>query len=66
MMRKGLSGQRLVAVFLAGALLFNYPVLSLFDRPELAFGFPLLYVYVFAVWAVLIGLIAWIAERGSR
>ncbi|AUM00343.1 hypothetical protein C3497_08840 [Zoogloeaceae bacteirum Par-f-2] len=65
-MRKGLAGQRLVVVFLAGVLLLNYPVLTLFDRPEMAFGFPLLYVFVFAVWAALIGLIAWIAERGAR
>ncbi|THF65545.1 hypothetical protein E6C76_08160 [Pseudothauera nasutitermitis] len=65
-MRKGLAGQRLVTVFLAGMLLFNYPVLSLFDRLELAFGFPLLYVYVFAVWAALIALVAWIVERGAR
>lgn len=65
-MRRGLAGQRLVVVFLAGVVLFNYPVLMLFDRPELAFGFPLLYVFVFVMWAALIALIAWIAERGTR
>ncbi|THF60529.1 hypothetical protein [Pseudothauera rhizosphaerae] len=65
-MRRGLAGQRLVAAFLAGTLLFNYPVLSLFDRLETAFGLPLLYVYVFAAWAVLIALIAWVVERGAR
>jgi hypothetical protein len=65
-MRRGLAGQRLVVVFLAGVVLFNYPVLMLFDRPQLSFGFPLLYVFVFVMWAALIALIAWIAERGTR
>lgn len=65
-MRKGLAGQRLAGVFLAGMLLFNYPLLSLFDVATLTLGFPLLYIYVFAVWAAMIALIAWIVERGSR
>ncbi|WP_181358858.1 hypothetical protein [Pseudothauera lacus] len=65
-MRKGLAGQRLAGVFLGGMLLFNYPLLSLFDVATLTLGFPLLYIYVFAVWAAMIALIAWIVERGSR
>lgn len=66
-MRSGLSGQRLIAVFLAGALIINYPLLSLFDRPQPDLGgVPLLYVYVFGAWTVLIGAMAWIIERGAR
>ncbi|NMG42996.1 hypothetical protein GPA22_04530 [Aromatoleum toluvorans] len=66
MMRRGLAGQRLVAAFLGGALLFNYPVLSLLDRSEPFFGMPMLWVCLFAVWAALIAVVAWIAERGAR
>ncbi|AWI74924.1 hypothetical protein CEW83_06555 [Parazoarcus communis] len=66
MMRKGLAGQRLVAVFLVGVLLFNFPLMSLFDRPVLVFGLPLLHVSLFVAWAGLIVLMGWIAERGSR
>lgn len=66
MMRKGLASQRLVAVFLTAVLLFNYPVLSLFDRPEPLFGLPILYVFMFVVWAAVIAVIAWIVERGGR
>lgn len=66
-MRSGLSGQRLIAVFLGGALLINYPLLSLFDRPQPDVGgVPLLYVYVFAAWLVFIAAMAWIIERGAR
>lgn len=66
MMRRGLARQRLVAVFLTAALLFNYPLLSLFDRPEAVFGLPMLYVFMFAVWGAVIAVIAWTVERGMR
>ena len=66
MMRRGLAGQRLVGVFLAGTQLFNYPVLSLFDRTEPFAGLPTLFIYLFVVWAGLIAFAAWIVERGER
>jgi hypothetical protein len=56
-------GQRLVALFLLGCLLFNYPLLQLFARDGTIFGFPLLYCYVFGAWAALIGLMALVVER---
>ena len=65
-MRKGLAGQRLVAVFIAGMLLLTSPVLWLFDRPLVVLGLPLLHVYLFSVWLGLIVAVAWIVERGAR
>ena len=59
----GLKGQRLIALFLLGALLLNYPLLNLFARPEDVFGVPLLFAFVFAVWALLIGLMALVLEK---
>lgn len=53
-----LIGQRLVLVFLLGIALFNDPILSLFDRGRLLAGVPLIYVYLFVVWAALIALVA--------
>lgn len=61
-MRKGSVGHRLLAVFALGCLLLNAPLLGIFDQPLSVFGLPLLYMYVFAVWIALIGLIAWIIE----
>ena len=61
----GLKGQRLIALFLFGALFLNYPLFSLFAGPTLVVGIPLLYIYVFVVWAVLIALIAIVVERRS-
>lgn len=66
MARPRVKGQRLVALFLLGCLLFNYPLLKLFAREGEVFGIPLLYVYVFSVWALLIGLMALVVEmRGD-
>ena len=62
----GQRGQRLAALFLLGCLLFNYPLLQLFARDGTVFGMPLLYCYVFGVWAALIGLIALVVERRDR
>ena len=57
------AGQRLVVLFLAGVVLFNYPLLTLFNSPRTIAGIPLLYAYLFLVWAGFIGLMAWIIER---
>ena len=56
------KGQRLIALFILGSLLFNYPVLSLFNVPAEALGVPVLYAYIFAAWALLIALMAFAAE----
>lgn len=63
MRRLALMKQRLVAVFFCGVLLLFSPVLTLFDRVGLLFGVPVLYVYLFTVWAALIAVMAWITER---
>lgn len=58
--------QRLVGVFLAGLFLLFSPVISLFDRPVLLFGVPLLYAYLFGVWALLIVITAWVVGGRSE
>jgi hypothetical protein len=63
MIRRGIVQQRLAAVFVAACLLLTYPILALFDRIEFVAGVPLLYVYVFLVWAALIVVLAFVIER---
>lgn len=58
------TGQRLVALGLLGAVAFNYPVLGLFNKPATLLGIPLLYAYIFAVWALLVVAMALVVERG--
>lgn len=55
--------QRLVSVFLLGWVLFTFPLLSLFNSAQLALGVPIFYVYLFAVWALFIGMLALAVER---
>jgi len=63
MIRPNLKGQRLVALFLLGFLLLNYPLLNLFAGSGQVLGIPVLYAYVFAVWALMIGLMALVIEK---
>lgn len=63
-MRRSRRGQRLIALACLGALLLNYPLLSLFNSERTVLGVPLLYAYLFAAWAVLIALLALVVERG--
>ena len=65
MIRSSLKGQRLIAVFLLGCLLLNYPIASLFAGDAELFGVPILYVYVFLAWGVLIALMALVVGRRS-
>ena len=51
-------GDRLVAMFLLGVLLFSPPLLAIFSPDALVFGVPLLYLYLFCGWAMLIALVA--------
>jgi hypothetical protein len=56
------KGQRFVALCMLGTVLFNFPVLALFNVPGTALGVPLLYAYIFVGWAALIVLMALVAE----
>ncbi len=53
--------QRLSALGLIGVPLMTFPLLGLPSGN--LFGLPAGYVYLFGVWAGLIGLAAWVAER---
>lgn len=60
-----LPRQRLVALFVLGCLLLNFPLLYLFERAVTIDAVPLLFVYVFAAWAAVIALLGLTIERGG-
>ena len=64
MKRANVKSHRFVALFLLGFFLFNYPFLAVFNRSRLVMGMPLLYLYLFAAWGVLI-LLAALNAAGS-
>lgn len=57
-----LLAQRLLALFAAGALLFDFPLLRLWLNEATVFGLPLLPVAVFGAWALLIAALAGLME----
>ncbi|WP_306602629.1 hypothetical protein [Azonexus sp.] len=61
MKRGSPTRQRLAAIGLCGIPLLTYPLLGL-PKGSLA-GIPMIVFYLFGVWAGLIALAAWIAER---
>ncbi|WP_258604477.1 hypothetical protein [Mesorhizobium sp. AR10] len=44
-------------------VLFNFPMLIVWDRDLTVLGLPLLPVALFGIWAALIGVLAWASER---
>ena len=59
----GLRSQRLIALFVGGWLLFNFPLLALWDQDALVLGIPLFPAALFILWAALIAALAWLMER---
>ena len=57
------KSQRFVALCMLGMVLFNFPILGLFNVGGTFFVVPVLYAYVFIAWATLIALMALVAER---
>lgn len=63
MKRGSPTRQRLAAIGLCGIPLLTYPLLGL-PNGELA-GIPMVFLYLFGVWAGLLVVAAWVAERRS-
>jgi hypothetical protein len=57
-MRHGAIGDRLIALFLLGVVLLTPPMMAIFNVDRLVFGIPLLYLYLFGAWILLVGLVA--------
>lgn len=51
------KNRRLVGLFLFVVLLYNYPILSLFNISNKISGIPVLYLYLFFVWILSIILV---------
>jgi hypothetical protein len=62
-MTQRLGRQRLLALFAAGALLFNFPLLALWDRDATLLGLPLFPAALFLLWGGLIAALGLLCER---
>lgn len=54
---------RLLALFAAALVLFNFPLIAVFDIEATVFGLPLLPVALFIGWGAVIGALAWVSKR---
>lgn len=61
-MNKDRNAKQLSLLILA-FLLLNFPLVGLFSKAGLLGGLPPLYVYIFSVWLLIIGLTAWLNRR---
>lgn len=57
--------QRLVGLFALALLLFNFPLLALWDVEATIGGVPLFPAALFLIWALLIAALAAVMERRS-
>jgi hypothetical protein len=51
---ENIKNKRLFCLFLLGCLIFNYPIISLFNHEIFIFGIPLLFVFLFCAWGLII------------
>ncbi len=65
-MKEGLKKQYLWVIFFLGIFLLNHPVLSIYDVQEIWFGIPVLYLFVFTFWLLMILLTYWVIKKTDR
>lgn len=65
MTNDSIKNKRLAGLFLLGCIVFNYPLLSLFNLRRILFGLPLFYLYIFSVWSAMIILLIWVTKSPS-
>jgi hypothetical protein len=56
------NSPRTVAVAALALLLFNYPLLAVFDVDVSVLGVPLLWAYLFTCWAIVIAVVTWVVR----
>ncbi len=60
--KRKVSGKQIVFTVLIFSLLFNYPILSIFNKSVLYCGIPLLFIYLFAAWLAIIVVLFYLAK----
>lgn len=62
-----MKGKELLAVlFPLFTALLVWPLLTIANRPVLIAGIPALVLYLFVVWAAIVGVLAWVSHRSRR
>lgn len=59
------SKESIIILFIGAVLALNYPFLGLFDRAWAPFDMPLLYLYLYLIWFLIIVLLIRVVERSE-
>jgi len=59
------TARRLAALFVIGVAALYTPLLGAFNRPGSFFGIPILPLYLFTAWALLV-ITSWLLGRGDE
>lgn len=59
------TSRRLAALFAVGLVALFPPLLGMFNRPDSLLGIPILPLYIFTAWGVLV-LAGWLLTRGDK
>lgn len=57
---------KLIILFVVAVVILNYPLLGIFDRRQLQNRLPMMYCYLFAVWALLVLLVGLAVQNRNR
>ena len=61
------KSQKLIAIFFLGLMQWIGPLLTLFNLPDMVLGIPIIFLYLFAVWVLLILFMVIVVEyRGKN
>jgi hypothetical protein len=60
-----MPSRRLAALFVMGVVALYPPLLGAFNRPATLLGIPILPLYLFTAWGVLV-LAGWLLSRGDE
>jgi Ca2+/Na+ antiporter len=60
------NNQKLIFLAILLLVLLSYPFISLTNKAQLLFGIPMLYLYIFIVWIIIIIISYRIVERKQK
>ena len=66
MLRTGRKREWTILVFCLFVFGISPPLIFIFDKPDLVFGLPLSFLYLYGLWAIMIAFMALSARQGRR
>jgi hypothetical protein len=65
-MQNKTNNQKLIFLGILMLILLSYPFISVANKAQLLFGIPMLYLYIFIVWIIIIIILYRIVEKNQK